>query len=157
MFSKLAKLHWNSQCNALIFVICRQNTKNFNFNFEASASFTKLLMNHCYWNSQLMQSKILNANIACAGNPSHCKCLRVLRTFSVFAYLCWHSQHNGSKHHLCCFLLTRDYSECSHYWHVTVRTPKLQLSNMFSNVLSLGMMHVERLPSEFQECSEDSL
>ena len=48
MVSKFAKLHWNSQCNALIFVVCKQNMKNFNFDFEASASFRKLLVNRCY-------------------------------------------------------------------------------------------------------------
>ena len=54
-------------------------------------------------------------------------------------------------------MLTRDYRECSRYSCVTVGTPELQLSNMFSNVLSLGMVSVVRLPSEFRECSEDSL
>ena len=54
-------------------------------------------------------------------------------------------------------MLTCDYRECSHYSHISVGTPELQLSNMFSNVLSLGMVHVECLPSEFRECSEDSL
>ena len=54
-------------------------------------------------------------------------------------------------------MLTRDYRECSRYSRISVSTPKLQLSNTFSNVLSLGLMHVERLPSEFRECSEDLL
>ena len=54
-------------------------------------------------------------------------------------------------------MLTRDYRECSHYSRVTVGTPELQLSYTFSNVSSLGMVHVEPLSSKFQECSEDSL
>ena len=40
-------------------------------------------------------------------------------------------------------MLTHDYRECSHYFCISVGTPKLQLSNMFSNVLSLSMMHDE--------------
>ena len=52
---------------------------------------------------------------------------------------------------------TRDYRECSRYSHISVGTPELQLSNTFSNVLSLGIKHVEHLPSKFRECSEDSL
>ena len=54
-------------------------------------------------------------------------------------------------------MLTRDHRECSHYSRISVGTPELQLSNMFINVLSLVMMHVECLPSEFRECFEDSL
>ena len=54
-------------------------------------------------------------------------------------------------------MLTRDYRECSRYSRSSVGTPELQLSNTFINVLSLSMMHVERPPSEFRECSEDSL
>ena len=38
-------------------------------------------------------------------------------------------------------MLTRDYRECSCYSHISVGTPELQLSNTFSNVLSLSMMH----------------
>ena len=75
-----------------------------------------------------MQSKISNAAIVCAGNPSHCKPLRVLRKFSVFAYLCWNSQHNGSKHYLLLnfAMLTRDYRECSRYSRSSVGTPELK-------------------------------
>ena len=54
-------------------------------------------------------------------------------------------------------MLTCDYRECSRYSHIAVGTPKLQFSNTLSNVLTLGMMYVERLPSEFGECSEDLL
>ena len=54
-------------------------------------------------------------------------------------------------------MLTRDYRECSRYSRISVGTPELQLSNTFTNVSSLGMVHVERLPSKFRECSEDSL
>ena len=54
-------------------------------------------------------------------------------------------------------MLTRDYRECSRYPRSSVGTPELKMSNTFINVLSLSMRHVERLPSEFRECSEDSL
>ena len=54
-------------------------------------------------------------------------------------------------------MLTRDYRECSHYSHISVGTPELKMSNMFINVLSLCNKHVDRLPSEFRECSEDLL
>ena len=54
-------------------------------------------------------------------------------------------------------MLTRNYRECSHYSRSSVGTPELKMSNTFINVLSLSMKHVECLPSEFQECSEDSL
>ena len=54
-------------------------------------------------------------------------------------------------------MLTCDYRECSRYLRISVGTPELQFSNTFSNVLSLSMMHDESPPSEFRECSEDSL
>ena len=54
-------------------------------------------------------------------------------------------------------MVTRDYRECSRYSRISAGTPKLQLSNTFINVLSLSMMHVERLPREFRECPEDLL
>ena len=54
-------------------------------------------------------------------------------------------------------MLTRNYRECSHYLRIAVGTPELQFSNMLSNVLTLSMLHVECLPSEFRECFEDSL
>ena len=54
-------------------------------------------------------------------------------------------------------LLGSEYSESSGDSRVSVGTPELQPSNTFINVLSLSMMHVEHLPSEFQECSEESL
>ena len=54
-------------------------------------------------------------------------------------------------------MLTHDYRECSHYSRSSVGTPELKMSNTFINVLSLGMMHIERLPNEIRECSEDSL
>ena len=54
-------------------------------------------------------------------------------------------------------MLTHDYRECSRYSRSSVGTPELKMSNTFINVLSLSMKYVERLPSEFQECSEDSL
>ena len=54
-------------------------------------------------------------------------------------------------------LLDSEYSESSSDSHFSVGTPELQLSNTFINVLSLGMKHVDRLPSKFRECSEDSL
>ena len=53
--------------------------------------------------------------------------------------------------------LTRDYRECSRYSRISVGTPELQFSNMFTNALNLSMMHDESPPSEFRECSEDSL
>ena len=54
-------------------------------------------------------------------------------------------------------MLTRDYRECSHFSRSSVGTPELKMSNTFIYVLSLSMMHVERHPSEFRECSEESL
>ena len=54
-------------------------------------------------------------------------------------------------------MLTRDYRECSHYSRSSVSTPELKMSNTFIDVLSLCKRHVDRLPSEFRECSEDSL
>ena len=54
-------------------------------------------------------------------------------------------------------MLTCDYRECSRYSHSSVGTPELKMSNMFINVLSLCKKHVDRLLSEFRECSEDSL
>ena len=47
-------------------------------------------------------------------------------------------------------MLTRNYRECSHYLHISVGTPELQLSNMFSNVLSLSMMHDEVRQANFE-------
>ena len=80
--------------------------------------------------------KFLNAAIECAGNPSHCKRLRVLIRFSVFAYLRWNSQHNGLKHYLMNVMLTRDYRECSRYSRSSVGTPELKMSNTFINALT---------------------
>ena len=54
-------------------------------------------------------------------------------------------------------LLDSKYSKSFGDSRVSAGTPELQLSNKFINVLSLSMMHVEHLPSEFRECSEDSL
>ena len=54
-------------------------------------------------------------------------------------------------------MLTRDHRECSRYSRSSVGTPKLKMSNTFINVLNLCMKHVDHLPSEFRECSEDSL
>ena len=67
----------------------------------------------------------------CAGNPSHCKRLRVLRRFSVFACLCWNSQRNGSKHYLMNAILTRDCRECSRYSRSSVGNPDLKNVNTF--------------------------
>ena len=47
-------------------------------------------------------------------------------------------------------MLTRDYRECSHYSHISVSTPELQLWNTFSNVLSLSMMHDEVHQANFE-------
>ena len=47
-------------------------------------------------------------------------------------------------------MLTRDYRECSCYSRISVGTPKLQLSNTFSNVLSLSMMHDEVRQANFE-------
>ena len=71
----------------------------------------------------------------CAGNPSHCKRLRVLRRFSVFACLCWNSQRDGSKQWITA-MLTRDYRECSRYSRSSVGTPKLKMSNKFIDALT---------------------
>ena len=92
----------------------------------------------------------------CAGNPSHCKRLRVLQRFSAFACLCWNSQRNGSKHYLMNAILTRDCRECSRYSRSSVGNPDLKNLNMFI-ILSLYYAAVHRLHSEFRECSEDSL
>ena len=54
-------------------------------------------------------------------------------------------------------LLDSEYSKSSGNSRVSAGTPELQLSNMFINVLSLCKKHVDRLPSEFRECSEDLL
>ena len=54
-------------------------------------------------------------------------------------------------------MLTRDYRESSHYSRSSVGTPELKMSNTFINALSLCRKHVDHLPSEFRECSEDSL
>ena len=54
-------------------------------------------------------------------------------------------------------MLTRDYRECSRYLRSSVGTPELIMLNTFINVLSLCKRHVDRLQSEFRECSEDSL
>ena len=63
--------------------------------------------------------------------------VRVLIRFSVFAYLCWNSQHNGSKQWiLITAMLTRDYRECSRYSRSSVGTPELKISNTFINALT---------------------
>ena len=54
-------------------------------------------------------------------------------------------------------MLTCDHRESFRYSRSSVGTPKLKMSNTFINVLSLCKKHVDCLPSEFQECSEDSL
>ena len=54
-------------------------------------------------------------------------------------------------------MLTHDYRECSHYSRGSVGTPELKMSNTFIDVLSVCRKHVDRLPSDFRECSEDSL
>ena len=82
-----------------------------------------------------MQSKILNG-LHCAGNPSHCKRLQVLRRFSVFACLCWNSQRNGSKHYLKNAILTRDCRECSRYSRSSAGAPELKMSNTFTDALT---------------------
>ena len=47
-------------------------------------------------------------------------------------------------------MLTHDYRECSRYLRISVGTPELQLSNTFSNVLSLSMMHDEVHQANFE-------
>ena len=47
-------------------------------------------------------------------------------------------------------MLTCDYRECSRYLRISVSTPQLQLSNMFSNVLNLSMMHDEVRQANFE-------
>ena len=71
----------------------------------------------------------------CAGNPSHCKRLRVLRRFSAFSCLCWNSQRNGSKQWITA-MLTRDYRECFRDSRSSVGTPELKLSNEFIDALN---------------------
>ena len=85
----------------------------------------------------------------CAGNPSHCKRLRVLRRFSVFACLCWNSQHNGSKHYLMNAMLTRDCRECSRYSRSSAGAPELKMSNTFIDALNVCRRPVDCLHSEF--------
>ena len=72
----------------------------------------------------------LNAAIVCAGNPSHCKRLRVLRRFSAFACLCWNSQLNGLRHSLNA-ILTHDCRECSRYSRSSVGNPDLKNISTF--------------------------
>ena len=98
-----------------------------------------------------MQPKILNANIACAGNPSHCKMIASFDNILHIRVLVLElpAQWFKALPLLIFAMLTHDYRECSRYSRVTVGTPELQLSNTFSNVLSLGMVSVGRLPSEF--------
>ena len=79
----------------------------------------------------------LNAAIVCAGNPSHCKRLRVLRRFSAFACLCWNSQRNGSKHYLMNAIITRDCRDCSRYSRSSVGNPDLKNINTVIKVLRL--------------------
>ena len=71
----------------------------------------------------------------CAGNPSHCKRLRVLRRFSAFACLCWNSQRNGSRQWITAMLIC-DYRECSRYSVSSVGTPELKISNKFIDALT---------------------
>ena len=90
--------------------------------------------------------------MACAGNPSHCKRLRVFKTleYSHTSVGTPTTMLSLSKTVLCdSLLLDSEYSESSGDSCVSAGTPELQLSNTFINVLSLSMMHVERLPSEF--------
>ena len=99
----------------------------------------------------------LNAAIVCAGNPSHCRQLRVLRRFSAFACLCWYSQRNGSKHYLKNATITRDCREYVRYSRSSVGNPDLKKNVNTIEVLYLYYAAVHRLHSEFRECSEDSL
>ena len=83
---------------------------------------------------------MLNAAIVCAGNPSHCKQMRVLITFTVLAHQCWNSHHCAKFIRTVLYdslLLDSEYSECSGDLRVSVGTPELQLINTFINVLSL--------------------
>ena len=54
-------------------------------------------------------------------------------------------------------MLTRDYRECSRYSRSSVGTPELKMSNTFIDALNVCRKPVDRLQSEFLECSEDSL
>ena len=54
-------------------------------------------------------------------------------------------------------MLTHTYRECSRYSRSPVRNPDLKNVNTFINALSLYYAAVDRLHSEFRECSEDSL
>ena len=58
-----------------------------------SRSFSWIAVTH--WNSRCTQAKILNANITCAGNPSHCKWLWVFKTFTVLTHQWWNSHHHA--------------------------------------------------------------
>ena len=78
----------------------------------------------------------LNAAIVCAGNPSHCRQLRVLRRFSAFACLCWYSQRNGSKHYLMNATITRDCREYSRYSRSSVGNPDLK------NINTIEVLHL---------------
>ena len=72
----------------------------------------------------------------CAGNPSHCKRLRVLRRFSAFACLCWYSQRNGSKHYLMNATITRNCREYSRYSRSSVGNPDLK------NINTIEVLHL---------------
>ena len=102
-------------------------------NFEAN--FVKLLVNRWYSLVLTVCNLKFRMRLHCAGTPSHCKQLRVLRRFSVFACLCWNSQRNGSKQWIT-VMLTHDYRECSRYSRSSVSTPKLTMSNKFMDALT---------------------
>ena len=54
-------------------------------------------------------------------------------------------------------MLTRDYREYSRYSRSSVGNPDLKMLNTFIDALNVCRKPVDRLQSEFRECSEDSL
>ena len=74
-----------------------------------------------------MQSKILNAAIVCAGNPSHCERLGVLRRLCIrVLVLELPTQLFQALFSVDFAMLTRDYGECSRYSRSSVGTPELK-------------------------------
>ena len=111
--------------------------KNLSSNFDLQSEFCEASRkSQILTGTPSVRNLKFRMRLHCAGNPSHCKRLRVLRRFSVFACLCWNSQHNGSKHYLMNAILTRDCRECSRYSRSSAGAPELKMSNTFIDALT---------------------
>ena len=140
MFSKLTKLHWNSQCKHLNAIHKHHGEKKkstLSSNFELRSEFREASHESLVLTGTPSVCNLkFRMRLHCAGNPSHCKRLRVLRRLSAFTCLSWNSQCNGSKHYLMNAMLTRDCRECSRYSRSSAGAPKLKLSNTFIDALT---------------------